>query len=226
MSQISIIIPVYNQANEIISCLTSIQQQTFKDFEVIVVDDGSTDNLALVLAPYQTKIKLIKQINQGAPAARNAGFALSQGKYLLFCDADVVLQPTMLEKMFKILESQPELAYVYSAYKFGWKMYRGWPYSVEKLKKINVAHTTSLIRRLAFPGWDEKIKRLQDWDLWLTIMERGGQGYWLPEVLFSVKTGGTMSSWLPSFLYRFSWLPPVKRFRAAVEVIKQKHHLV
>lgn len=226
MPKVSIIIPVYNQAAKIGDCLASIFNQTYKDFEVIVVDDGSTDNLVQALAPYQSGIRIIRQENKGAPTTRNTGFVQSRGDYLLFCDSDIILKPLMLEKMLKTLQDNPRAAYVYSSYRFGWKLYRGWPFDAEKLKKINFAHSTSLISRRFFPGWDEKIKRLQDWDLWLTILERGGQGVWLPEVLFKVRPGGTMSSWLPSFLYRFTWLPIVKKYQFAERVIKEKHHLV
>ena len=225
MPSVSVIIPVYNQAKRVGECLQSIFKQTFKDFEVIVVNDGSTDNLAKALRPYLGKFRLISQKNRGAAAARNAGYRLSTGKYLLFCDADIVLKPQMLEKMVKTLEQNPQAAYVYSSYKFGGKLFKGWPFDAEKLKKINFAHTTSLIRRERFCGFDEKLKRFQDWDLWLTMSARGERGVWLPEVLFTVKAGGTMSFWLPKFMYRFSWLPAVARYRAAEKIIRQKHHL-
>jgi glycosyltransferase involved in cell wall biosynthesis len=225
MPKISVIIPVYNQAEKITACLESLAKQTFQEYEVIIVNDGSTDNLAAALAVASLPYKLINQANQGSNAARNRGWREAQGEYLLFCDADLVLAKTMLQKMLAVLEGAPAVTYVYSSYRFGWKLYRGWPYSVEKLRQVNVAHTTSLIRRAAFPGFDEKIKRLQDWDLWLTISEQGGQGSWLPEVLFTVKTGGTMSNWLPSFCYRFSWLPLVKKYRQAEAIIRAKHQI-
>jgi hypothetical protein len=86
-------------------------------------------------------------------------------------------------------------------------------------------HTTSLIRRDHFVGFDPSLKRFQDWDLWLTMMEKGDHGYYLPEILFTVSAGGTMSHWLPKFAYRLPWLKKVKQYLAAEQIIKAKHHL-
>jgi len=86
----------------------------------------------------------------------------------------------------------------------------------------------ALLRREHFPvgGWDESIKKFQDWDLWLTVLEAGHQGIFVPEVLYSVSTGGTMSVWLPAFAYKLCpFLPAVKKYWAAMKIIKQKHNL-
>lgn len=226
---ISIIIPVYNQAKLIGQCLQSIFRQTFIDFEVIIVDDGSKDDLTTALAPYKNKIKLICQENKGAPAARNRGFQESVGKYVLFCDADCELKPTMLKQMFNILEVYPGVAYVYSSFKFGWKKFKLGMFTEEKLKQQPYIHSTSLLRREFFPqsGWDEGLKKFQDWDLWLTILENGGQGFWLNQVLFKVRTGGTMSVWRPKFLYRLPFFKDkqIEKYRQAEKIIKDKHHL-
>lgn len=88
-------------------------------------------------------------------------------------------------------------------------------------------HTTSLLRRNDFPGFDENIKRLQDWDLWLTMLEQGRTGVWLPEYLFMVKTGGTMSKWIPKFFIRyFRRSKKVGDYLQAVDQVKKKHLLV
>ncbi|HQA64128.1 MAG TPA: hypothetical protein PK085_03445, partial [bacterium] len=101
-----------------------------------------------------------------------------------------------------------------------------WPFDPAKLKKMPYIHTSSLIRREFFPGFDENLKKFQDWDLWLTILERGGQGIWLEQSLFSIKSGGTMSSWLPKIFYQLPWLKKVKAYRQAERIIKIKHNLL
>lgn len=222
---ISIIIPVYNQASKIINCLDSIFAQTFKDFEVIVVNDGSTDNLLAALRPWQTKIKVFHQKNQGASAARNFGFNQSRGELVIFFDADIIARPEMLEKMKEVLLKNKDAAYVYSSFKFGWKKFNLWPFDKQKLRQTPYIHTTSLIRREAFPGFDPSLKKFQDWDLWLTILSQGRRGVWLDQVLFQVRSGGTMSRWRPRFFYRFSWLKVARQYQIAKEIIREKHKL-
>lgn len=233
-SKISIIIPTYQHAKELAKCLESILAQTFHDFEVIVVDDGSTDNTDEILEKYASNFrsqvlgfKIINQENQGSNPARNRGAQEAKGEYLLFCDADITTEPSMLEKMANALQANSDKSYVYCSFKFGWKTFKLWPFDTEKLKKMNYIHTTSLLRCVDFPGFDEKIKRLQDWDLWLTLLEQGKEGLWIPEILFQVaprKSG--ISQWLPSFIYKILFfLPQVKKYKEAERIIKEKHGL-
>lgn len=226
---ISIIIPVYNQAKKIPNCLNSIAKQSYMNYELIIVNDGSKDKVGRALERYKKlfspRIKIIHQRNQGANVARNNGFKEARGEYLLFCDADIVMREDMLEKMLRVIREK-KCSYVYSSHKFGFKKFRLWEFSSEKLRKMPYIHTTSLINRQDFPGFDENIKRLQDWDLWLTMLENGKEGQWIDDYLFAVKGGGTMSSWMPSFFYKiFPFLPKVRKYKKAVEVIKKKHGL-
>lgn len=246
MSKISIIIPVYNHARELARCLQSIKNQNHLltpslvkeggwfsgpegGLEVVVVNDGSTDvsheQLCRDAARYVSAVKCIYQPNQGAPIARNNGFKESSGQYVLFCDADVIMKPTMLEKMAHVLDENQNVSYVYSSFKFWWKKFRLWEFDAEKLRQMPYIHTTSLIRREHFPGFDPALKKLQDWDLWLTMLEQGHIGKWIPEVLFSVKTGGTMSAWLPSFLTMMPFGVKQRTYQQAVLLVKQKHLL-
>ncbi len=226
---ISIIIPIYNQAGKLLACLTSILKQTHKDFEVIVVDNGSDDDPGKVTEDYKNKFKIEfynSKILRNAPAARNLGFRESKGEYLFFCDADAVLMPECLEAMLKALKAHLEVSYVYSSFYWGRKLFKLEKFSQKKLRQMPYIHTMSLIRREHFPcsGWDEKINKLQDWDLWLTMLADGHSGYWLDRVLFKVCPGGTMSNWLPSFAYKlFPFLPNVKKYKKAINIIKRKH---
>jgi Glycosyltransferases involved in cell wall biogenesis len=233
---ISIIIPVYNQDEKLRCLLYSLLIQTYKDMEVIVVNDGSTDKSLEIAKMMRAKFKhaeipykIIDQENKGAPNARNHGFQASKGDYLFFCDADVVLDKNCFFEMINALQNNPEAAYVYCSFKFGEKLFKLQHYDWKKLRQMPYICTMSMIRTKDFPntGWDENLKKFQDWDLWLTIGERGGEGYWIDKILFSACEGGTMSSWLPSFAYKlFPFLPAVKKYKAAVRIVKEKHGLL
>ena len=227
---ISIIIPVYNQADKLPKCLDSILNQTYNNYEIIIVDDGSTDNLNITLEQYKNifsyKLNILEQENKGANSARNHGYKSAKGEYLLFCDADLVLQANMMAIMLKTLKDNQSASYAYSSFRYGFKIFKLWPFSPERLKIIPFIHTTSLIRREHFSGFDENIKKLQDWDLWLTMLAKGHAGIWINKVLFKVQTGGTMSAWLPSGAYKLlPFLPEVKKYNQALSIIKQKHSL-
>ncbi|BFD24981.1 MAG: glycosyltransferase family A protein [Candidatus Parcubacteria bacterium] len=232
---ISIIIPVYNQAKKIKATLESIANQTLADWEVIVVNDGSTDNLEAEFTAFLDKFSganpfiFLNQENKGAPAARNTGLSKARGEFLLFCDSDAILDPRALELWQAALLFDSQAAFAYSAFKWGRRLFKVGSYDYDRLRREPYIHTTSLIRRSAFPasGWDEDLKRFQDWDLWLTIAAAGGYGVFVDQVLFAVSPGGHISAWLPAFSYRFlKFLPAVKKYHAAKEIIYNKHQIV
>jgi glycosyltransferase involved in cell wall biosynthesis len=236
MPTISVIIPCFNHAAEALACLASLEKQTFTDFEVILVDDGSTDGLTTKLEgkiwPFPFRFRRLEK-NQGAPVARNLGFKESVGDEVIFLDADADLVPTALEKMHAALAAHPDAAFAYPSFKFGSKLFKGRPFDVEFLKRKNYIHTSALMRRSAFPGFDESLKKFQDWDLWLTIAEKGGKGVWIDEVLFTLKPRENgMSRWVPKVLFWIPWdvfgyLPAeVKKYRDAEEIVMVKHGYV
>lgn len=232
---ISIIIPVYNQAQKLVKTLEGISRQAYQDYEVIIVNDGSNDQADLVFANYYKKLEtenrylFINQSNQGAPAARNRGLREARGEYLFFCDADAVLAPGALEAMLDALNRNPQASYAYPSFNWGRKLFKVGNFDPDKLKQGPYIHTMALIRRADFPaeGWDINIKKLQDWDLWLTMLEQGHVGVWVPQILFTVAPGGRISSWLPSFAYKFlPFLTEVKKYNNAVRLVKEKHGLI
>ncbi|OGH71076.1 MAG: hypothetical protein A3C90_04720 [Candidatus Magasanikbacteria bacterium RIFCSPHIGHO2_02_FULL_51_14] len=231
---VSIIIPVYNHEQALKKALDSIFQQTYRDVEVIVVDDGSEKELQISdfrLQIEKMRIKFDKQERKGAAAARNRGLAMAKGEYVIFWDADVIGEPKMLEKMYRALQEHPEASFSYSNFYFGWKRFSLQHFNTSTLQHNNYVHSTSLLRRTDAIRWDESLKRFQDWDYWLTLAEQGKKGIWIDEYLFRVTPGGTMSSWLPSFAYKKPWrlLPwiseRVMKYEAARKVIVQKHDL-
>lgn len=226
---ISIIIPHYNQSRLLALTLESVSEQNDVK-EMIVVDDGSEKShisyLSFHLSPRFPQVRFIFTEHQGASGARNRGFRESNGQYVIFWDADIVARPEMLAKMKKALDEHPEASYGYPSFKFGWKTFECGPFVAEKLKQNNFIHTTALIRREHFPGFDESLEKFQDWDLWLTMLEQGHIGVWAPETLFQIKqTSGTMSRWLPSFVYYFPWLPlpALKRYFYWRKIVQKKH---
>lgn len=227
MEIVSVVIPVYNHAEELNATLRALFAQSYQNFEVIVVDDGSTDNLVSILMEWGDKITVINKKHEGAPAARNTGARKARGEYLLFLDADVELRRDALEQFVQALRRNPNSAFAYSSFKFGFKNFAGRAWDLNELKNKNFIHTTSLIRKENFPGFDESLKRFQDWDLWLTIMKGGGQGVWIPEILFKIapRKAEGMSKWLPKFAYNLPWLKSVKQYKQAMEIIKKKHNL-
>ena len=217
---ISVIVPVYNRLELLKKTLDSISAQTYKDVEVIVVDDGSGEKLQIQNYKFQSdiSIKLFWQENRGAPAARNRGLVEAKGEYVIFWDADVIGEPQMLEKLKSALDKHSQASYAYCNYvsRITYHVSKKMPareFNIEELKENNFIHTTSLIRRKDVMAWDESLKRFQDWDLWLTMSEEGKSGVWVDDELFTVLGGGTMSKWLPRLAYRapFKWLPFVSK---------------
>lgn len=223
MQRVSVVIPVYNASKTLARCLESVFNQQGIAVEVIAVNDGSRDESIDILSRYGQRVTIINQANHGAAHARNQGAKVATAQYIIFVDADIVLAPDALQTMVKALTEHPEASYAYSQFKFGMKTFTLWPFDPERLKKMPYIHTTSLIRREHFPGFDVKLKRFQDWDVWLTMLSRGYTGTYVPRILFNVAPGGTMSSWLPKLIYKIPFLPSVKAYRQAERIIKEKH---
>src|SRR5829696_6977365 len=113
---VSVVIPCYNQAHFLEEAIESVLAQSYKDFEIIVIDDGSTDDTGEVAGRYP-RVRLFRQDNQGLAAARNAGLWRSKGEYLVFLDADDRLLPWALEVGLKHLRAHPECAFVSGYYR-------------------------------------------------------------------------------------------------------------
>ena len=112
---VSVIIPCYNQGRFLGEAIESVLRQTYSPFEIVVVDDGSTDHTSVVAAGYR-QVRLIRQTNQGLAAARNAGLRESRGGYLVFLDADDLLLPDALRIGVDCLQAHPQCAFVSGHY--------------------------------------------------------------------------------------------------------------
>lgn len=232
---VSVIIPVYNHGKTIKTAIDSVLFQSYSPIEVVVVNDGSTDNTADALEVIRNdkkynklNIRIITTENRGAPSARNTGFEITTGEFVIFWDADTVADRQMLEKMVAALEMCPAASYAYSAFKFGFKTFKSQPFSADALKQSNYIDVTSLIRKNDFPKFDMAIKRFQDWDLWLTMLENKKTGVYIPEILYKkfVRSRKGISKWLPRFFYSLPFkTKAVKEYENARQIVLEKHCL-
>lgn len=120
MVKVSVIIPAYNGDRFLAAAINSVLQQTYGDYEIIIVDDGSTDNTAQVAQQYGKTVRYFHQVNQGVAASRNLGLAAAMGDYIVFFDQDDLLLPDKLSSQAELLDRQQHLGIVNS----GWQICR------------------------------------------------------------------------------------------------------
>ncbi|MDQ7814869.1 MAG: glycosyltransferase family A protein [Patescibacteria group bacterium] len=230
---IAVVIPCFNHAKELAACLESLTRQTLQPAEVLVVDNVSEDHPEAIAEGFKDSLplRIIRFTEkQGAPAARNHGAESTTSARLIFLDADVVLETNALAHLSDALDKNAEAAFAYSNFYWDFKKFPSRPWDIAALHKMNYIHTTALVRRKAFPGFDETLKKFQDWDLWLTMAKNGAKGVFVDEYLFRVKQRSSgISSWLPSFIHKvpwpiFGWMPKeIKKYRDAEKIIRMKH---
>lgn len=122
MTKASVVIPLFNKSSSVLRCLGSVFSQSFKSFEVIVVDDGSTDGSVSLVKKSNFKLTIISQENRGVSAARNAGLSACKGEFITFLDADDYWEPEFLATCIEYLMAHPQVVAVNTASKaIGWK---------------------------------------------------------------------------------------------------------
>lgn len=188
MQTISVIIPVWNRAREVSSAIDSALAQTLPPLEVIVVDDGSTDETPEVLARYGDRIRVVRQSNQGVAAARNAGIAVARGDLVAFLDSDDVWQPRKLELQAARFDADPGLGLVHCGVDF-----EGTGVTVDGMeglvasemlrldRSVIVSHSSSVMvpRRVAeeVGGFDARMRVSEDWDFCYRVAARHRIGF-------------------------------------------------
>lgn len=198
--RVSFIVPYFNMGRYLPDTLRSIQAQTFTDYEIILVDDGSTDphSRALLETLQAPRLRIISKQNGGLSSARNAGLREARGHYVLPLDADDLLQPTFLEKAVAIMDGSSDFAFVTSLVSYfiddPARIVGGWaPWGTERdaLWVFNVASTcTALMERRHLEevgGYDEWLTAYEDWDVFCSLAERGLSGTVIPEPLFQYR---------------------------------------
>jgi glycosyltransferase involved in cell wall biosynthesis len=177
MNLVSIIIPTYNNANTICRTVDSCINQTYKNIEIIVIDDGSTDDTKEILSKYNSneRFKYIYQENQERSAARNNGLDLARGEYIQFLDSDDEIYPTKIEKQVDFLNANPEYFLVYCGVEYknelGQRIHTLEPkidgnIDYEILKGNFITIHSPLFRKTDV-RFDTKINRYEDWKFWI-----------------------------------------------------------
>lgn len=185
MPKVSVIIPTYNQSRYLCEAIDSVLAQSYKDFELIVVDDGSTDDTQEAVKHYGNKLQYVYQKNQGCPGAMNTGVRNSQGEYFAMLGHDDLWLPDFLATQVAVLDGNPELAFVSSGThviddkgkNIGlWNVGHFRKKSFSNLLKSNfIFHLTTLVRRKHFDEvgqFDENLQTAQDYDLWLRLAKK------------------------------------------------------
>ena len=235
---ISFVMPCFNDSETIERAIKSIWDQDLPDIEMIVVNDGSTDNSKTILDSLKEQgfiDQLVHfEINKGACNARNEGAKLANGKYLSFLPADAILYPGMARIWYNTLEDFSEYDFLYGGYRFiddegeplqnGDYLFHSFePYLLETTNYIDGSFPIKKESYWKFAKimnqpdglWDPNIKSLQDWDFWLSVVKNGGKGIYVQDIFFGTTTphkGGLSDVSSKNWLER-------------IDAIKKKHNI-
>lgn len=210
---VSVVIPVYNGDRFLTEALESVLAQDYPHVEIIVVDDGSTDNTAAVIRQYQPAIQAIFQRNAGVAIARNRGIEAAQGAWIAFLDADDVFLPGKLTAQITLAEALPHLGIVHS----GWRRisHQGEPLmDVELWRQVPTLNLESWLRwKPVLPsamiiqkewltragGFDPRFPPAEDTELMLRLARLGCEADWLRQVtvLYRQHEGSAMHKGIP-----------------------------
>ena len=185
MPRVSVIIPTYNRIRFLEEAIRSVLNQTFRDFELIVIDDGSTDCTPHVLQRWGDQIRWMRQTNSGVSRARNVGIRAARGRYLSFLDSDDLWLREKLEAQVSFLDANPHYAVCYTDEvwirrgrrvnpKEIHRKFSGWIFD-RCLPLCIISPSSAMMRREVIDtvgGFDEDLPVCEDYDLWLRIASR------------------------------------------------------
>jgi len=197
---ISIIVPCYNQSLYMRDTLDCLKNQTYQNWECIIVNDGSTDNTLDIAKEYITndhRYILVDKANGGLADARNAGIRASHGRYILPLDSDDLIGPTYTGKAVAYLEQHPEIKLVYCRAKFFGDRNDEWilpAYNYDLLLYKNHIFCSCIYRRSDYDktsGYNPNmLYGWEDWDFLLSLLEKNNKVYQIPEILFFYRKHG------------------------------------
>lgn len=190
---VSVIIPTYNSAPLISKAINSVLNQTYQDFEIIIIDDGSTDNTAEVIETFKdSRIKYIKQENAGPAQARNNGIQSAKGEYIAFLDADDTWTPDKLELQLEAFKTYPDVSMVYSGleirnfdetYSYT-DSFRNFDNNLKLLRYLFFHHVAIMpavmIKKSILDEvghFNPELYTGEDWDLWLRLANKSNFHY-------------------------------------------------
>lgn len=204
--KVSVIIPTYNQSAYLKDALASALSQTYRDYEVVVVNDGSTDDTEAVVQRIGGDVRYIFQQNQGLAGARNTGIRAAQGEYIALLDSDDIWDATFLERMMALAQRAPGASVLYcgicyiDAHKHdlpqrgGTKAYPEGQLYQTLLRANFLIPSTVVMKRNAVMAaglFDPAFRRLQDRELWIRMLRRGEQFAGLDEALVRYRVHGS-----------------------------------
>ncbi|MBR1753277.1 glycosyltransferase family 2 protein [bacterium] len=195
--KVSIIIPCYNNGKFVSEAIESALNQTYKDIEIVIVNDGSTDNSSEVIKEYADKNKNIlffdNEENHGVVYARNMAIEACRGEYILPLDSDDIIENTYVEKAVEILDKNPDISIVYCEtldFNDGIKRFYP-PFDELKFRYQNMIFVTAMYRKsdwVEVGGYKEYMKNgYEDWEFWISLIEMGKKPYRIQEGLFRVR---------------------------------------
>ncbi|MFY9528189.1 MAG: glycosyltransferase [Candidatus Acidiferrales bacterium] len=212
MPRVSVVIPTYNSAAFLEEAIQSVLGQTYSDFEVVVVDDGSTDGTEYVVRSFGDRVSYLKQDNRGVSAARNHGIHKSQGNYVAFLDSDDFWLPGKLAEQIPLLDRDAELGLVYSDWRvtsekgvlepsYLSNLAPASGYVFDELVRSGFILTSgTVVRRSCLDDvgdFDETLSIAQDYDLWLRICYRWKIALVNKPLVIKRSWDGSLSSNLP-----------------------------
>ncbi|WP_437296557.1 glycosyltransferase family 2 protein [Sorangium sp. So ce426] len=176
---VSVVIPTYNYGHFVVDAVESVLAQTYERHEIIVVDDGSSDDTPERLAPYRDRIRYVRQQNQGVSAARNLGIGLASGEWVALLDADDVWHPQKLALQIRVSKAHPDLSVIGGAGSSG-ALPPDLPEKpeVDRLSVVDfltwtpLAQSSVMVRRRCFDqvgGFDVKIRYAEDREMWIRL---------------------------------------------------------
>jgi len=214
--QVSVIIPTFNQSGYLVEAIKSVLSQTYTSLEVIVVDDGSTDNTAEVVGAFDSRVRYLRQSNKGTAAARNAGIAHAKGKWIAFLDHDDLWMPEKLALQIPLFEADPKLGLVYAAIRFfddrtGRITCEHFPGPELGFHDL-LGHQVISLQTSVFPkgvlqevgGFDESLFGTDDWDLCIRVTARyAAKGVATP--LVNIRLHDAHASYAAERMYENEW---------------------
>lgn len=202
MPKVSVILPTYNGSRYLKDSVPSVMSQTFRDFELLIIDDGSTDQTKDVIGGYRSDPRFIytKQQHAGLSEARNRGLESARGEYIAFIDCDDIFLKEKLKRQVQAFDKNAVADVVYTSERFFYdgEEERSFPSPYEKLsgdllfflKRSNFIHISTIMVRkdlLRDVRFDPLLKSHEDWDFLLRISEKGALFYYIPEELSLIR---------------------------------------
>ena len=203
---VSVIIPCFNHADFLKETIESVQKSTYPHFEVIIVNDGSTDqseDISKEMCNEYDNVKYLYQANQGPSAARNNGIKLSKGKYILPLDADDLISNDYIINAVRTLDNNDDVKLVYCLAEFFGEKVGKWnlpEFSRKYLARENMIFSTAMYRKSDWEitgGYDERMKwGWEDWEYWIALLKDGGNVVRLPLTgfFYRVRSGSRRKS--------------------------------